>query len=364
MKKIVLLLIGLLFLSGWVSAYQVNIDAPDSLAVGKPLVVTGTTTFGIGTPIDVVLYYQLTTTTEIKRKIVYVQSDKTFRAVFDTTGLKPGTYKVEVPADGLGDSVTMLLVTLYDRTEDIHLSSPLNQSFNGRISLSGQIEGDENSGVQIEVIDPDGLVVFGPQYVNTNNAAHFAADIPINGPGAYEVSFTDVKGYIGSLTITSQSPATADLTVAPTGTMTTNPVVVSAHARSSRDTPAYFVVKTGTGPVTLYTSKSFDWVIEYIDDKGILHTDNDQGEMSPEAAEFQGQGKIVYVKVYPYLYSVASDVFLYGENVNSIVVSPTIPAPFAATEPRSATTEESPVIPIMGVIAVVAAIALAHKKTD
>ncbi len=50
-----------------------------SLPVGKPLIVTGTTTFGIGTPIDVVLYYQLTTTTEIKRKIVYVQSDHTFR---------------------------------------------------------------------------------------------------------------------------------------------------------------------------------------------------------------------------------------------------------------------------------------------
>ena len=79
MKKIVLLVMGLLFLSGIGSAYQVNIDAPDSLPIGKPLIVNGTTTFGIGTPIDVVLYYQLTTTTEIKRKIVYVQSDRSFR---------------------------------------------------------------------------------------------------------------------------------------------------------------------------------------------------------------------------------------------------------------------------------------------
>ena len=58
MKKIVLLVMGLLFLSGSVSAYLVNIDAPESLPIGKPLIVNGTTTFGIGTPVDVVLYYQ------------------------------------------------------------------------------------------------------------------------------------------------------------------------------------------------------------------------------------------------------------------------------------------------------------------
>jgi hypothetical protein len=103
-------MIGVLFLTGIASAYQVNIDAPDTLIVGKPLIVNGTTTFGIGTPIDVVLYYQLTTTTEIKRKIVYVQSDYTFRAVFDTTGLKTGMYKVEVPTSGMGDSITMRVV--------------------------------------------------------------------------------------------------------------------------------------------------------------------------------------------------------------------------------------------------------------
>src|SRR5665647_602704 len=102
MKKIVLLMLGLFFLSGFGSAYRVNIDAPDTLPIGKPLIVNGTTTFGIGTPIDVVLYYQLTTTTEIKRKIVYVQSDNSFRAVFDTTGLKTGMYKVEVPTNGMG----------------------------------------------------------------------------------------------------------------------------------------------------------------------------------------------------------------------------------------------------------------------
>lgn len=115
-------MLGLLFLLGVVSAYQIDISAPETLALGKPLIVTGSTTFGIGTPIDVVLYYQLTTATEIKRKIAYVQSDRTFRVVFDTTTLKKGVYKIEVPADARGDSVTTRLVELIDRTDEIQLS--------------------------------------------------------------------------------------------------------------------------------------------------------------------------------------------------------------------------------------------------
>ena len=171
MKKIVLLVMGLLFLSGSASAYLVNIEAPDTLSVGKPLIVTGTTTFGIGTPIDVVLYYQLTTTTEMQRKIVYVQSDYTFRTVFDTTGLKPGMYKVEVPGSSMGNSVNMRVVNLVERSEEIRLTSAITQNFNERISIAGSIKGDENSGVQVEVIGPDNTVLFGPTYVNTDTLA-------------------------------------------------------------------------------------------------------------------------------------------------------------------------------------------------
>ena len=143
MKKIVLMLIGLLFLSASASAYSVNINAPDSLPVGKPLVVTGTTTFGIGTPLDVVLYRQLTTATEIQRNIVYIQSDRTFRTVFDTTGLEPGTYKVEVPANGGGDSVTARVIQLIDRSNELLLTSPTTQNFKNTLYIAGTIEGDE-----------------------------------------------------------------------------------------------------------------------------------------------------------------------------------------------------------------------------
>lgn len=54
MKKIILLVLGIVFLISSVPAYQVTIYAPATLSAGLPLVVNGTTTFGIGTPIDVV----------------------------------------------------------------------------------------------------------------------------------------------------------------------------------------------------------------------------------------------------------------------------------------------------------------------
>jgi hypothetical protein len=330
MKKIVLLVMGLLFLPVIAFAYQVNIDAPETLTVGKPLIVTGVTTFPPGMAVDVVLYYQLTTTTEVKRQVVGVKPDKTFKVVFDTTGLKTGTYKVEVPVNGMGDSVTMRLVRIVDRSTEIQMDSPLHQQFTGTIVVAGTIKGDENSGVQVEVIGPDNSLVFGPQFVNTDYEGTFSTDVPIRVPGEYEVSFTDAKGFIGTRIITAteqQTPVATLYEAAPKS-------VVSAHAKASRDAPAYFIVVTGSGPVMLYTSTSVDWVIEYIDDKG-LHVENNQDAQNPEKAAIMGSGNTIFVKVYPYKYSEQGDVFLYGENAKAISVSPIVPAPFAGTIPQA-----------------------------
>ncbi|MDP3395212.1 MAG: hypothetical protein Q8S57_00865 [Methanoregula sp.] len=360
MKKFVLFIMGLVFLLGFASAYQINIDAPVSLSVGKPLIVTGTTNLPPGMYIDVVLYHQLTTSTEVDRKVVYVQSDKKFKTFFDTSNLKKGTYKVEVPAHGLGTSSENLrVIQLIDRDDEIFISSLSRQSFNGKMYIAGSIKGGENSGIQIEIVGPQNTVVFGPSYVNTNNAGLFSADITITEPGDYEVSFTDAKGYIGTRTISiTGEPA---MGVTPITTATTYPVF-SAHAKASRDSPAYFVVRTLSGPVVLHTSSSIDWVIEYVDDKGVLHKVNNQGELNPERAEFQGRGKTVYVKVYPSKYADRSEVFLYAENVNSAVVSPTIPEAFAATAPHIPTeTPQSPIFPFVGLGAICIAVLLSRK---
>jgi hypothetical protein len=358
MKKIVLLVMGILFLAGVASAYQVNIDAPDSLPVGKPLIVNGTTTFGIGTPIDVVLYYQLTTTTEIKRKIVYVQSDYTFRAVFDTTGLKTGMYKVEVPTSGMGDSISMRVVNLIDRSDDILLNSQTIQTFNGKLSVAGTIKGDENSGVQIEVLGPDNIVVFGPFYINTNYQGGFSKDVPITEPGDYEVIFTDARGYVGNriITVAPQQFLTSGTTPAAT-----KPGVVSAHTKSSRDNPAYFTITAGTGLVSIHTSSSIDWIMEYSDDKGVIHVVNQENEKYPEQFQVQGKGQTIYLKVYPLSYSVNSEIFVYAENAGTIVISPGIPAPFAAAVPGT-TTQASPATPFPGIAAVAVAVLILAEK--
>jgi len=331
MKKIVLLVMGLLFLPIISIAYQVNIDAPDTLTVGKPLVVTGVTTFPPGMAVDVVLYYQLTTTTEIKRQVVSIRPDNTFRVIFDTTDLKTGTYKVEVPVNGMGDSVTMRLVRIVDRSTEIEMDSPLIQQFTGTLVVAGTIRGDENSGVQVEVIGPDNTVIFGPRFVNTDNDGAFSTDVPIRIPGEYEVSFTDAKGFIGTRIITATSPQTPVTTLSDAAAPKT---VVSAHALASRDAPAYFSVNTGSGPVMLYTSSSIDWVIEYIDETGILHVENNQDAENPEKAAITGSGNTIFVKIYPYESSEQGDVSLNAENANAISVSPTIPAPFATTKPQ------------------------------
>jgi hypothetical protein len=357
MKKIVLLVMGLLFLSGSASAYLVNIEAPDTLSVGKPLIVTGTTTFGIGTPIDVVLYYQLTTTTEIQRKIVYVQSDYTFRTVFDTTGLKPGMYKVEVPASGMGNSVNMRAVNLIDRSDEIRLTSPTTQNFDQKIIIAGSIKGDENSGVQIEAIGPDNQVIFGPSFVNTDYMGNFATDIPVTGPGEYEVSFTDARGYVGYriITVTTLQPLVS--TPIPT-----TAAVVSAHTKASRDNPAYFVIRSGSGPVTIHTSSSIDWIVEYVDPKGAIQLVNEQGERFPERFTLQGNGKTLYVKVYPVKYALNNEVFVYAENANSITVSPTVPAAFVTTSQAPVATPKSASLPLLGIAAAGIAILFMRKN--
>ena len=342
MKKIVLLVMGLLFLPVIAIAYQVNIEAPETLTVGKPLIVTGVTTFPPGMAVDVVLYYQLTTTTEIKRQVVGVRPDKTFKVVFDTTGLKTGTYKVEVPVNGMGDSVTMRLVRIVDRSEEIQMDSPSSQSFTGTLVVAGAIKGDENSGVQVEVIGPDNSLVFGPRFVNTDYEGAFSTDVPIIIPGEYEVSFTDAKGFIGTRFITATGP---QMPVTTRSEATAPKTVLSAHTQASRNAPAYFTVKTGSGPVMLYTSSSLDWVIEFVDENGVLHVENNQEAQNPEKAATTGSGNTIFVKIYPYKYSEQNEVFLYAENADAVSVSPTVPAPFAAAVPEA--TGGIPTVPLM-----------------
>ncbi|HVP95841.1 hypothetical protein [Methanoregula sp.] len=358
MKKIVLLVLGIGFLISAVSAYQVTVYAPGSLTIGLPLVVNGTTTFGIGTPIDVVLYQQVTTSTEIDRQIAYVQEDHSFRVVFDTTRLPPGTYKVEVPASGTGDSITMRQVLLVDRSADLVLTSQTTQALSDSLYLSGQIAVDAGSGVQVAVIGPDNGVVFGPTFVSTDSMGRFSLVVPISQPGNYDMSFTDARGYITTQTVTIIGETA---TITPGQTTAAN--ILSAHGKSSRDNPIYFIVQpSGNGPVTVFTSASVDWVVEYVDAEGNLQTVNDQGGSVPDMIVLQESDKPLYFKVYPYKYSVTDDVTLTAENAASIAVSPEVPGGFTAAQASQAETTTSPVPAILCIIATGTAVLVIHRK--
>jgi hypothetical protein len=266
-------------------------------------------------------------------------------------------YKVEVPASGMGNSVNMRVVNLVDRSDEIRLTSPASQNFDQKIIIAGSIKGDENSGVQIEVIGPDNQVIFGPSYVNTDYLGNFATDIPVTEPGDYEVSFTDARGYVGYrlITVIPLQP----LVSTPIPTTTT---VVSAHTKASRDNPAYFVIRSGSGPVTIHTSSSIDWIVEYVDPKGAIQLVNEQGERYPERFTLQGNGKTLYVKVYPVKYALNNEVFVYAENANSITVSPTVPAAFVTVSQAPVATPKSAPLPLLGIAAAGIAILFMRKN--
>ena len=356
MKKIILLGVGIIFLITGVSAYQVHIYAPASLTAGLPLVVNGTTTFGIGMPLDVVLYQQVTTSTEIDRRVAYVQSDNTFRVIFDTTGLTPGIYNVGVPASGTGDSIIMREVRIINRSDEILLSSQTNQVLSGSLYLSGQIAAEINSGVQIAVIGPDNSVIFGPAYVGTASQGMFNLTVPVSEPGDYDVSFTDAQGYIGTRTIhiTGGTATVTPGTTAITATLT-------AHGSSSRDNPVFFAVQpSGNDPVTVSTSASVDWVVEYADASGNIRTFNEQSDAVPEAIVINDTDNTLYFKVYPTRYSVTDDVSLTATNADSIAVSESIPDAFGQAQSSQPSATQSPIAAETGIIALGTAVLCCH----
>jgi len=227
MKQIVLLLLGLGFLVAGVSGYQIFINAPDNLSVGLPLVVNGTTNYGIGTPLDIVLYLQITTSNEIDRHTVYVMSDNTFSTVFDTSGLRPGPYKVSVLATGASDSLVSRQVTIIDRTGEISLTSSTTQPVDNAIHLAGNMANDAGTGVQITVTGAGNGVLFGPSYVGTDKYGGFVLNVPVNQPGDYLVTFADPLGFIGTKTIHVTSE---------TGTMPVTPFTTTASQTAVSET--------------------------------------------------------------------------------------------------------------------------------
>jgi len=201
------------------------------------------------------------------------------------------------------------------------------------------------------VTDPGGERILGPQYIGTNFRGYFSVDVPITKTGVYDVSFTDSQGFIGTKTVSVIGSVPAQTTTVA-GTVTSPGELLSAHAKSSRDNPAYFEVISGSYKMNVYTSSNIDWMMEYVDDRGALHSVLSRNQFNPEEINVKGRGNIIYFKIYPFKYSESGVVFLYADNAQSVKVSPAVPSVFGTVPPTPAEMQKSPVIPALGVAAV------------
>jgi len=352
-----LMAVILLSLAGVSAAYELSIYAPMDVQRGMPLVVNGTSNLPAGISVDVVLYRSEYVTEEIARETVTLQGPKEFTVVFDTQDLTKGQYKVEVPGiQGyafLGNSTTIRVVRIIDRTDELTMKSPRTQEMDGTLELRGIIPGLRNAGVQVQVIGPDNEVVFGPEFIATLYDGSFSKEIRIDVPGTYEVSFTDNKGYIGTFPFVvtpKYEPTTVPTTQEPRIT------AVTATAHSSYDRPAYFTVTGAQAKVKISTSAGVDWVIEYPDDKGVILKVNHKGQIDPEEVTIDSGAATIYLKVYPYRFSDEGDVTIFAEGAERIGVATEIPPVFAAT----ATPTPKSALPVF--LALLALLALGMKK--
>jgi hypothetical protein len=362
MKRIAWILLAGVILVGAAQAAYVEINAPDTLNVGQPLEVTGSSTLKPGFSTDLIFYKMAFTKTEVDRTRIVVQEGGVFAATFPTLGLTEGAYLLELvdpKPEGSeqfsGESKTQKNVNLIDRQKELTITSPLVQPFTGLLSIRGSVSTAGNNGTQLKV-DHNGMTVYGPLYIATLND-DFSTDITISGGGTYNAFFSDYKGYIGSAQFTVSQPV---VTTAAT-TVTTTVPQISATAQASRNQPAYFTVRTKPGTVTISTSSGIDWVLEYLDEDKYLRVVNEKGTVGGETATIPARGGTVYVKVYPFTFSDQGTVTLSASNANSVTVCTDCIALFTTTQAPTP-TKESPVPAILALAALALAIIVMARR--
>lgn len=364
MKRIAWILLAGVLLVGAAQAAYVEINAPDTLNVGQPLEVTGSSTLKPGFSADLIFYKMAFTKTEVDRTRIVVQEGGVFAATFPTMGLNEGAYLLELvdpKPEGSeqfsGESKTQKNVALIDRQKELTITSPLVQPFTGLLSIRGSVSTAGNNGTQLKV-EHNGVAIFGesPTYIATLND-DFSTEIPITGGGTYNAFFSDYKGYIGSAQFTVSQPV---VTTAAT-TVTTAIPVVTATAQASRNQPAYFTVDTKPGQVTLATSSGIDWVIEYIDENGKLSVVNEKGTIGGESVAFSARGGTVSVKVYPFTFSDQGSVTLSATNADSVIICTSCSGLFTTTQAPTP-TKESPVPAFLALAALALAILVMARR--
>lgn len=224
-KYLLVLLLSALLLVGSVSAYGIYLNcSPTTLPVGDTLKCAIDSDFPPGTSFDVVFYQSQYTSTEIDRQPLTIQSNQgTQYKLFDTSGLKGGQYKVEIQWNGVepsmrSDSVSAMLISLTDRSNELTITSPTEQNLADALLIAGSLKKAGDSGVQVQVDGESAGRVFGPQYIRTekniqSGDGFFSLTVPVTQPDNYAVQFADSKGSIATITFKVVAPTTAATTV-------------------------------------------------------------------------------------------------------------------------------------------------------
>ncbi|MBP7120540.1 MAG: hypothetical protein KBA49_04840 [Methanolinea sp.] len=340
-RALITITVFFMLCAGVATAYELTITAPSSVQKGMPLVINGSSNLPPAISVDIVLSRAEYTTEELARQTVTLQGTKEFSVIFDTKDLPKGQYKVEVPGISgytfLGDSTTIKIVQIVDRSDEVMVKSPRTQEMDGTLEVKGIIPTQKSAGVQIQVIGPKNEVVFGPEYIVTLSDGSFMRDVKIDGPGTYEVSFTDSRGFIGTYPFNVTAPF---VPVTPTPTPDTAGVAITATAPSTADHPAYFVVTAPPGEVNITTSAGIDWIIEYPDSRGTIQKINNKGQQDSEEVTILAQGETIYLKVYPYRFSDRGDVTIFAEGAEKVGVASEMPPAFVTT---TSPTQKSPI---------------------
>ena len=271
MKRIILIALFLLCITGTASAYGLYVNCTESVQVGLPVKCSIDSDFPPGRTFDIVFYQTQYTSTEVSRQSFTVQGNKNTQYKFlDTKGLPGGNYKVEVQYTGpdepqlRSDSRTLQLVKLIDRSSEITITSPMTQTPDGALRIEGSIYKLGNEGVKIEVRGPDGVEFdnwIGTKESMQSGAGVFTKLVTVTGPGDYDVMFTDSKGFIGTKTFKVTAPATQAITTVPTTTAVVKttkapvPTPWPTATQSSLSPITAFVGIAGAGIVAVFVMK-------------------------------------------------------------------------------------------------------------
>jgi hypothetical protein len=350
MNRVFGYILAALLLIGGAQAAYVEMIAPDKVNVGELLRVEGTSlgTLNPGFSTDLIFYQLQFTKKEVNRTVIVVQDGGTFKASFPTDGLQEGSYVLELVdpyTNGNevfgGAAKKFHYVTLVDRSDEITITSPRIQEFNGWLYLKGSLSMTGNNGTEIRVVKGS-QVVFGPEYIATKDG-EFTDTVPIPEGGTYAVTFSDARGYIGREDFVVTEPATT----APVTTPARPDVVVAAT--SSRNQPAYFTIDSAGGTLRIRTSSGIDWIMEYMDENGSRYTLNEKGTVGGESVAIETRGGPVYVKVYPATYTDQGTVTITAENADAAAVCTNCASYFADTASPTP-TQETPLPAAIGLV--------------